>query len=113
MFLYWDKSTKGINHMDEEVEIMSAEEFFGRAKAAKSPSRGGKAHGNKMMHERFTEVKINMVMRIYGVSRAKAEKIIAERETRPAEDDAAVNPFEAKGDRKSIEVKSAKDFFEV
>ena len=74
MFLYWDTSTNRINHLDEE--IMSAEEFFDVPKAAKSPFYMGKARGNTMKSDRFTEVKINMVMRIYGVSRTQAMEII-------------------------------------
>ena len=67
--------------------IMSAEEFFGEPEKDKKPALSVKARGKRSKKDIFAELKIKMVMRIYGVSRAKALEIIAKREneTRAAE----------------------------
>ena len=63
-----------------EERIMTAEEFFGGIESDKgrgsmsSPRRRrGRAKNT------FADIKARMVMRIYGVTREKAEKIISER----------------------------------
>ena len=63
-----------------EERIMTAEEFFGGIESDKgrgsmsSPRRRrGRAKNT------FADIKARMVMRIYGVTRAKAERIISER----------------------------------
>jgi hypothetical protein len=63
-----------------EERIMTAEEFFGgiesdRGMASMSTSRKRKGRAKKT----FADIKARMVMRIYGVTREKAEKIISER----------------------------------
>jgi len=66
--------------MKNDDEIMTAEEFFGETENNKdagctirSRRRGGRAK------KTFADIKARMVMRIYGVTREKAEKIISER----------------------------------
>ena len=66
--------------MKNDDEIMTAEEFFGGIESDKgrgsmsSPRRRrGRAKNT------FADIKARMVMRIYGVTREKAEKIISER----------------------------------
>ena len=63
-----------------EERIMTAEEFFGGIQSDRglgstsSPRRrSGRAKNT------FADIKARMVMRIYGVTREKAEKIISER----------------------------------
>ena len=63
-----------------EERIMTAEEFFGELEGAKG---AGCASGSRPRKRRakktFEDIKARMVMRIYGVTREKAEKIISER----------------------------------
>ena len=91
--------------------IMTAAEFFGEAENGTDAGDGlgartRKRHANKT----FADIKARMVMRIYGVTRSKAERIIAEREAAKA----AVNPNGAKkscdGDDAET-LMSAEDFF--
>ena len=63
-----------------EERIMTAEEFFGeiesdrcRGSTSSPRRRSGRAKNT------FADIKARMVMRIYGVTREKAEKIISER----------------------------------
>ena len=63
-----------------EERIMTAEEFFGgiesdrgRGPMSSPRRRRGRAKNT------FADIKARMVMRIYGVTREKAEKIISER----------------------------------
>ena len=67
--------------MTNEDEIMSAAEFFGELDSGeKRPSRTCRSRGKKSVNDLFSKIKVRMVMRVYGVSRTKALKIIAERE---------------------------------
>ena len=66
--------------MNDDDEIMTAEEFFGGIQSDRglgsmsSPRRRrGRAKNT------FADIKARMVMRIYGVTRAKAERIISDR----------------------------------
>lgn len=61
--------------------LISAEDFFGKIeeKQDKAPARKGKTRGKKSMKDIFAELKIKMVMRIYGVSNTRAMEIIAGR----------------------------------
>ena len=72
--------------METDDDIMSAEEFFGGLAGEKKAPRKCRSRGKKPQ-ARFAAVKVKMVMRIHGVSRARALEIIAEREseTRTAE----------------------------
>ena len=65
---------------DEDDEIMSAEEFFGGiAKSKNAPAKISRKRRKRTADDLFQEAKLRMVMRIYGVSRAKALEIIAAR----------------------------------
>ena len=68
--------------MRNEVEMMSAEEFlFGDGNEGKNSSSACRTRGKKKSEANlFDRIKVKMVMRIYGVSRAKALEIIAKRE---------------------------------
>lgn len=98
---------KRINHMDEEMEMMSAEEFFGEPKTDKTPSRRGKAHGNRLKKDIFTELKVKMVMRIYGVSKTRACEIIAGR----AAEKEALEDANSSDCGNNDEIMSAEEFF--
>ena len=66
--------------MKKDVEFISAEEFFGENDETKNNSpRRSRPRGKPGADDFFTKAKVKMVMRIYGVSRAKALEIIAER----------------------------------
>ena len=64
----------------KDEEIMSAEEFFGDLTEDKPPRPACKGRARKAKKDTLAEVKIKMVMRIYGVSRTRAAEIIAGRE---------------------------------
>jgi len=70
---------KGENTMKDD-EIMTAEEFFGELEGAKGAGcAGGLQPRKRRAKNTFEDLKARMVMRIYGVTRAKAERIISER----------------------------------
>ena len=61
-------------------EIMTAEEFFGEVDVEEMrPSRPCRPRGRKSDKDLFSKIKVDMVMRAYGVSRERAEKIVAQR----------------------------------
>ena len=65
--------------MNNDEEVMSAEEFFGElAYEKKVPVRKGRGRGKKSANDLFAEIKVKMVMRIYGVTKARALEIIAD-----------------------------------
>ena len=67
--------------MHNEIEI-DAEEFFdGLEKGGKVPVQKSKDRRKRSEKNLFAEIKVKMVMRIYGVSRAQALEIIAARES--------------------------------
>ena len=90
---------------------MSAEEFFGEIdNGKKNPSRTHRSRGTKTAEDLFTKMKVKMVMRIYGVSRARALEIIAARDAAKA----AVNGESRSGgknDDTGETLMSAEDFF--
>ena len=66
--------------MNDDDKIMTAEEFFGgiesdRGLGSMSFPRRRRGRTKKT----FADIKARMVMRIYGVTRAKAERIISDR----------------------------------
>ena len=66
--------------MKKDVEFISAEEFFGEIDETKNNSpRNRRPRGKSGADDLFAKMKVKMVMRIYGVSRAKALEIIADR----------------------------------
>ena len=96
--------------MNDET-IMTAEEFFGEVEKGKAPVRMGKARGKRAETDLFAELKVKMVMRIYGVSRNRALEII---DGRAAEKRALAERLRNDG-RTSMKDEggfmSAKDFF--
>ena len=100
--------------MNNETK-MSAEDFFGELEPDnrdKVPARKGRTRGKKSMKGLFAEVKVKMVMRIYGVTKARAQEIIAgradeKRELKSANDEASTA---GKGNQDSIFM-SAEEFF--
>ena len=99
--------------MKNDNELMSAEEIFGElAYEKKAPVRKGRGRGKKSANDLFAEVKTKMVMRIYGVTKARALEIIAgradeKRELKRASDEASTA---GKGNQDSIFM-SAEEFF--
>ena len=66
--------------MKMDDNIMSAEEFFGEVDDSKSNlPRRRRQRGKSSSDDLFAKMKVKMVMRIYGVSRAKALEIITDR----------------------------------
>ena len=100
--------------MNENEEIMTAEEFFGGIESDRglgsmsSPRRRrGRAKNT------FADIKARMVMRIYGVTRAKAERIISDRAAEKVAALAAAKAPGAVNDCASDddELMSAEEFF--
>ena len=74
--------------MNNDDEVMSAEEFFGGLEnKKKAPARKGRGRAKKSANDLFAEVKVKMVMRIYGVTKTRALEILADRadEKKPSE----------------------------
>ena len=64
--------------MKTEDEIMSAAEFFDELdNVEKNSSCACRTRGKKSEKELFSNIKVKMVMRAHGVSRARALEIIA------------------------------------
>lgn len=100
--------------MKKDDEIMTAEEFFGEMENRKSTGGGVGARPKKRCaNKTFADIKARMVMRIYGVTRAKAEKIISERAAAKTEPGAAAKAAGAVEDCGSgdVELMSAEEFF--
>ena len=95
--------------METDDDIMSGEEFFGGLTGGRKAPRKCRSRGKKP-EALFAAVKVKMVMRIYGVSRAKALEIIAKREseTRAAEGEGADRTT---ADNHGGEFMSAAEFF--
>ena len=96
--------------MTKDDEIMSAEEFFGEIDTGKkNPSRTRSSRGKKTAEDLFTKMKVKMVMRIYGVSRARALEIIATRGDANSPENAKAPDGRSETD--TDELISAEDFF--
>ena len=97
--------------MVKDDEIMSAEEFFGGIdNGKKNSSRTCRTRGKKAAEDLVTKMKVKMVMRIYGVSRARALEIIAEREAVKAAANGELQAGGKKGDTDEARL-SAEEFF--
>ena len=93
----------------KEVEIKDGEDVFG-LRLEERPAYTGKRRKRKAKEDTFSEIKIKMVMRIYGVSRARAIEIIAGRAAEKAAVEAAKD--EARGRASSDDhLMSAEEFF--
>ena len=67
--------------MQNEIDMFDAEELFEDInKGGKVPVQKSKDRRKRSAKNLFAEIKVKMVMRIYGVSRVQALEIIAERE---------------------------------
>ena len=101
--------------MKKDNETMLAEDFFDCVEdGEKGASRKRRVRGQQSAEALLEKVKIKMVMRIYGVSRARALKIIAGcAEEPPAEETAAKEAAKNKraARRHTGEFKSADYFF--
>ncbi len=74
--------------MRNNDEIMTAEEFFGEFdQETNTSSRNSRPRGRRNSNDLFADVKVKLVMRVYGVSRAKALEIISARAAEQAEDE--------------------------
>ena len=100
--------------MNDDDKIMTAEEFFGgiesdRGLGSMSFPRRRRGRTKKT----FADIKARMVMRIYGVTRAKAERIISDRAAEKVEVLAAAKAPGAVDDCTSDddELMSAEEFF--
>ncbi|MBQ7188672.1 MAG: hypothetical protein IJR99_04560 [Kiritimatiellae bacterium] len=97
--------------MVKEEDSRIAEDFFtGIEKHAERGLQRSRTRGKKKPEELFSNVKVEMVMRIYGVSRTKALEIITTRESeiKTAEGEGADRSTEEDCDVAFI---SAKEFF--
>ncbi len=98
----------------KDDEIMTAEEFFGELEGERGAGcAGGSRPRKRRAKNTFEDIKARMVMRIYGVTRAKAERIISDR---TAEKAAALAAAEARGaeddcDSDNHGLMSAEEFF--
>ena len=96
--------------MNDET-TMSAEDFFGETEKDKTPVRMVRAHGKRSKKNHFAELKVKMVMRIYGVSKVHALEIIAGRAAeKTALEDAKENKRK-KAKTDVDELMSAEEFF--
>lgn len=79
-FENWKQKYGRNKKVNNDEEVMSAEEFFGElAYEKKAPVRKGRGRGKKSANDLFAEIKVKMVMRIYGVTKARALEILADR----------------------------------
>ena len=100
--------------MKKDDEIMTAEEFFGEMENRKSTGGSvGVRPKKRCANKTFADIKARMVMRIYGVTRAKAERIISDRAAKKVAVLAAAKAPGAVDDCASDddELMSAEEFF--
>ena len=102
----------------ESDDVMSAEEFFadeifGDGPKDKSPRRAGRRRAKEAQKDILGDIKVRMVMRIYGVPKARALAIIAGRaDERAALEAAKKGGGDLLGDGESNgEFMSAEGFF--
>ena len=68
--------------MQKDIEMIDTEEFFDEMdRCGKVPVQKSKDRRKRSEKNLFAEIKVKMIMRIYGVTRAKALEIIAVRES--------------------------------
>ena len=99
--------------MNNKTMISDDEFFFEEKSGTKVPVHKGKARGKRSKRDLFAELKVKMVMRIYGVTRARAMEIIAGRAEEAQEMERAKNRDERSEGRPSDdeELMSAAEFF--
>lgn len=99
--------------MNDETMI-SAEELFGESATGNAPAPKGRARGKKSAADLFTEAKIKMVMRIYGVPRKGALGIIACRKAGDQDSDGAKKRQKKhSGENSEAEFMTAEEFFGI
>ena len=96
-------------------DMMSADEFFGEeflddSPKDKSPQRTGRRRTKKAQKDILGDIKARMVMRIYGVSKARALDIIAGRAGEREALEAAKGGDRGRGESDDG-LMSAEDFF--
>ena len=98
--------------MNDKTTISDDELFFEEKSGTKVPARKGMGRGKKSSNDLFAEVKVKMVMRVYGVTKAHALEILADRadEKKPPEASAG-NVDEIEDDEEDGPFMSAADFF--
>ena len=97
--------------MNNDDEVMSAEELFGGLKnEKKAPVRKGCRRAKKSANDLFAEVKVKMVMRVYGVTKARALEIIAGRAEEAQELEREADASE-KAKKRGDGFMSAEEFF--
>ena len=104
--------------MKKDTELMFDEELFAGLKNKKKvPVRKGRGRRKKSANDLFAEVKVKMVMRIYGVTKARALEILAERaeekDNPPVPDGNADVVDDGDDDEEDGEFMSASDFFGI
>ena len=88
--------------MNDDDEIMTAEEFFGELEGERGEGcSGGSRPRKRRAKSTFEDIKARMVMRIYGVTRERAERIIS---ARSGAADAAVAAAEEAANRAGEEM---------
>lgn len=66
--------------MQNEIEMIDTEDIFDEmARCGKVPVQKSKDRRKRTGKNLFAEIKVKMVMRVYGVSRAQALEVIAAR----------------------------------
>ena len=78
--------------MKDDDELFDAEDLFGEVVKYERPKYTGRRRAKKAQKDRFAEIKVRMVMRIYNISRARAIKIIAGRAAEKKELEATSSP---------------------
>ena len=98
----------------KDDDIMSADEFFEEIDMKpKQPLPTARKRLKKAKKDIFAGIKVKMVMRIYGVSRARALEIIARRAAEKKALEDAKDKKGKKGNPDVDELMSAKEFFGV
>ena len=97
----------------KDDDVMSAEEFFEEEIdiKPKNPLPLARKRLKKAKKDIFAEIKVKMMMRIYGVSRKRALEIIAGRAAEKAALAAAKEKKGKKGKDDAGEFMSAEEFF--
>lgn len=103
--------------MKDDTELMFDEELFaGLENEKKVPVRKGRGRRKKSVNDLFTEIKVKMVMRIYGATKARALEILADRaeeKDNPPVPDGDADVVDDEDDDEDGELMSASDFFGI
>ena len=98
--------------MTDTNDLITAEEFFGGiSKTERTPDKTSRRRRKRPTTDLFEETKLRMVMRINGVSRAKALEIIADRAKKPPRGDDSGDCAASSDDDDDDGTMSAEEFF--